>query len=391
MTYLEKIKLNVGLCTALLVPMSKPILTRYLYFLDEVLRCFVVSTVGKRSFDECVFWLSEVYYSGFQERMIECLWKTYYDFYAVTYPKYESKLVRLMAAWKKSGDLHHLLYVVNMLYHSKPDGLVFYLRMLNPVSPASVYTGRLPKWLKDLGLSKQIRKLVRSIHKDNMTNVAFYLGDFGGCEDSYACYNAVKKYFSAKHDMNLSDVELDAVPYSDKSHIVLALICYLLRDPEDIKKKSVFRKLEKDVATKCISFNGSCPDSAYETLPRKRLYSISGLIGYGPLDRYCVTDDNGASLETDHLMWRHWEYFAYGSPLWKERFDVCGAQENHTKRIMTFPDDDKLDTFYEKYGYEPDEQSREVQDRAARAVEPLQLKEWLAEMNLSCCRKLKDV
>ena len=68
-------------------------LTRYLYFLDECLYSlmFCLIRAQKSSFDEVMFWAGEIYYSGNQEELWVHIWKMYYDFYAVTYPKYEKK------------------------------------------------------------------------------------------------------------------------------------------------------------------------------------------------------------------------------------------------------------------------------------------------------------
>lgn len=57
----------------------------------------------------------------------------------------------------------------------------------------------------------------------------------------------------------------------------------------------------------------------------------------------------------------NWEYDAYETPCWKERFQAYGATPNHVSRRIEFPNDDQLEAFYEKYGYEPDEQSSATQ------------------------------
>ncbi|MCK5643497.1 MAG: hypothetical protein KAJ19_21985, partial [Gammaproteobacteria bacterium] len=69
--------------------MQRLALTRLLYFSDEVLYSLLHSVISKTSLDEAFFWLGEAYYSGYQEELLRHLWRMYYDFYAVTYPKYE--------------------------------------------------------------------------------------------------------------------------------------------------------------------------------------------------------------------------------------------------------------------------------------------------------------
>ena len=67
--------------------------------------------------------------------------------------------------------------------------------------------------------------------------------------------------------------------------------------------------------------------------------------------------------ELTNLYWYHWEYFASFSPVWKERIDKYGGVLNHDERKVVFEDDDMLEEFYSKYGYEPDEQPREIREK----------------------------
>lgn len=79
--------------------------------------------------------------------------------------------------------------------------------------------------------------------------------------------------------------------------------------------------------------------------------------------RYGIHRDIGALVPIRRLS-EHWEYDAYETPCWKERFRLYGGVPNHTTRRVEFPSDDALEAFYERYGYEPDEQSCAVQQMA---------------------------
>ena len=73
--------------------MAKPVLTRYLYIYDEVCLSLQQSIITKSSFDESIFWTSELFYSGYVLELWELIYKIYYNFYAIIYPKYEKKLI----------------------------------------------------------------------------------------------------------------------------------------------------------------------------------------------------------------------------------------------------------------------------------------------------------
>lgn len=57
-----------------------------------------------------------------------------------------------------------------------------------------------------------------------------------------------------------------------------------------------------------------------------------------------------------------WLYYAYRSPVWKERILCFEGKIDDEKREIVFPNDDKFDNFYDCWGYEPDEQPTEVKE-----------------------------
>jgi hypothetical protein len=62
-----------------------------------------------------------------------------------------------------------------------------------------------------------------------------------------------------------------------------------------------------------------------------------------------------------YLIYRdHWVYYASFSPLWRERIDQCNGYINNELKTVTFENDDDLDEFYDEFGYEPDEQPKEL-------------------------------
>lgn len=59
-----------------------------------------------------------------------------------------------------------------------------------------------------------------------------------------------------------------------------------------------------------------------------------------------------------------WLYHASFSPVWRERIEKNNGQINHEKRKVEFNEEnDDFDNFYESFGYEPDEQKKEIQEK----------------------------
>jgi len=59
-----------------------------------------------------------------------------------------------------------------------------------------------------------------------------------------------------------------------------------------------------------------------------------------------------------------WLYYGSRCPLWEKRIFDFGGEIDDEKKTVEFPDDDLLEEFYDYYGYEPDEQKREVYEKS---------------------------
>ena len=100
-------------------------LTRYLYFLDECFYSLLMALINKKSFEEVLFWAGEIYYSGFEKELWDHLWKIYYDFYAIRYPKFEKKINKMSKEWENQKNIKNIIYIINLLYYSKVTYNVF--------------------------------------------------------------------------------------------------------------------------------------------------------------------------------------------------------------------------------------------------------------------------
>ena len=69
-------------------------------------------------------------------------------------------------------------------------------------------------------------------------------------------------------------------------------------------------------------------------------------------------DMNHIELFKQHT--ENWLYYASYTPLWKTRIDEFNGIVNYDKRDVIFDDDDDFEEFHELYGYDLDEQSREL-------------------------------
>jgi hypothetical protein len=64
-----------------------------------------------------------------------------------------------------------------------------------------------------------------------------------------------------------------------------------------------------------------------------------------------------------------WLFHASFTPLWRKRIEECKGIINYENETIEFLNDSDLETFYEKYGYEPDEQTKEIQNKNIQPIE----------------------
>ena len=102
------------------------------------------------------------------------------------------------------------------------------------------------------------------------------------------------------------------------------------------------------------------PDKILQT---QTIMSMSDEISFCAYDKP-IHDDSirieGASDAMRRAFGQHWEYYAYRAPLWKHRIDEHKGTLDHDTKSIIWEDDDLLEQFYQAYGYDTDEASRET-------------------------------
>jgi hypothetical protein len=345
--------------------MNPPTLTRFLYLKEEVKYSLLFSLLKRENLNECIFWCSELYYSGFYEELWKFLNKIYYDFYAINNPKLEKFISKMKEKWKKKRKIVYLLHIIKNFYVLENiNPLVFLIRMCieTQKSKTKSYQGRPPKWLMDIKADKKYKDLLLSIDKKHYKNIAYYLRRFRNNEDEL--FQIIVNYYKnkSKGDVKMYNGE-------DKMHNLIATMMHLSLEESvkrEIRVKITKEELEYGMNTNKINVR------LYKVLKEKRLFKISSNIGCFELRNY-----NSKYPNIQDIQWHHWEYFSYNSPLWKERFDKYKIIIDHEKFLISFEDDDEYEEFSEKYYYEPDEQSKEVQERSIGAIVDISINDWL--------------
>ena len=89
--------------------------TRYLYNLDDVKMSFIISLLNK-DLQQAYFWAFEMYYSGYEDKILQICLCLYTNTYVYRKAIYE-KLAGEYNQWKLSNDPLHLANIVKNLVH----------------------------------------------------------------------------------------------------------------------------------------------------------------------------------------------------------------------------------------------------------------------------------
>jgi len=227
-------------------------------------------------------------------------------------------------------------------------------------SQTKSYRGRPPKWLKD----KKYKNLLLSIHKKHYKNLAYYLRRFRNKENEL--YKIIANHYNIQ-------VQIFNSNYEDKLHILIDTLMYLSLEESQINKREIYLSVDAK-ELKYTQDTNKIPERLHHTLPKKRLFKIRTEIGCFKLER-----DNIREIQLNF-----WEYFSYSTPIWKERFDKYKIKINHEEKTIEFEDEmtscEEYEDFYEQYYYEPDEQSKEVQERSIADIPNISINDFLRDI-----------
>ena len=359
------------------------VFTRYLYSVDETIHSLLLCVLEKKSFQKCLFWLSELYYSKFYQLLWDLMWQTYYDFYAITNPKFEKYILKSQKKWIKKNDISHVIDVINVLYYATSiSNNVFKMRTKCASMPKTIYK-KTPKWVLKLNLSRKEQSFIQSLHNKNHRDIQFYFHQIQNNIDR--CGLIIKEYVDSTKliDKNIIDPTIidkniiglncafKNILYNNKRHIVLSTICCLMNDSLKVNNRLIKKKVKLEDVVFVENAN-AVSDKIRLTLTEKRKFSIESQIGFF---------NNNRIENYSHALWYKWEYYARKCPLWKERFEKYKC--SFEKKEPVFPSEDLLEEFYEEFGYEPDEQSKECQ---MKSLQPL-----MKEVNIELLEDFKGI
>jgi hypothetical protein len=339
------------------------VFTRYLYEKDEVKLTLLISLLNKT--EDAIFWAYELYYSGFISELIDHLWKIYYDFYATLNPKFEKYLATLLGhdlnLNSNAKENEKLIYMAINDFIIRPCNIdIFILDQIRKTDIEKDYLDPLANFKK---------QFTEWLESHDYINIALYVLE--DCEeadldDVIETYVEYFSYYFTNMDKNkiTSNIKKTQIKNrQNKRKMILSRImaCYSFLNELKMGKNTRVQAENEDVEIYKTQIT-QIPLSPYKILPNTCKYSIDST---NHLSLFHLKRDT-QDIKTAYL--DNWLYFASFSPIWKERISAYGGSINHEKKAIIF-DDEEVERFYDNFGYEPDEQKIEVQNKSIQVIE----------------------
>jgi hypothetical protein len=328
----------------ILIMPSGPIFTRYLYIYDEVKIGLLTSLLNRK--ESTLFWAFELYYSGFEEELIDFLWKIYYMFYFTLNPGFQEYFSKKLVG---GVDPKLIATIVENLMIRPYNCDVFFLLSFGPNSDDALSLTL--DNIRPILLSKT-RKNIHEIFQSVLEDCKFI-------EEKYKISYLKKWKKTTKTIINIERMRLITVAYiihlfSLERGLPMGKNLYLTIEPEKLVGYETILYDTDERTNK----------RAYNILPLAYVHSIDedNYLSLFPLERSRVEN-------IKDCYWYHWEYYASFSPIWKKRIEKYGGVLNEERKRVVFEDGSyEEEMFYEQYNYEPDEQKIEVQRKSIQNI-----------------------
>lgn len=329
--------------------------TRYLYFKKEVEISLVTCILEKKN--EAEFWAYELYYSGYQEETISLLWKIYYYFFATLNPSFEAYFIKKQK--ENPEDETIIATIVNNLI-IRPFNLdVFLLHKINTHLDIEDE--------EEEGQQDESDRWSKYVETKDFLNISKMI--LLDCS-SPKTLNKLSECCSIEKDKVITQTKSwqkiinHHPPDQTMSPIILIskLMGFFTKQEQKPKGKNFYVIIEPAMIEKYKTIVTT--NAAYQTLPKVCLYSID------PTHYLSLFEIPRHAEQKPMDMYHYkWLYYASFSPVWAARIQEYRGTVNHPKKVIEFGTEDNMELFYERYGYEPDEQKIEIQHRN---IQPIQ-------------------
>lgn len=337
--------------------------TRYMYEASEVEIALVIALINKT--DDALFWAYELYYSGYTSKLIEILWKIYYDFYATLNASFEKYLYNKL----KSGiiDAQILCSIVNNF-------------MIRPCTIDVFISRQLVKQLdSDVDEDDKMSDL---LNKEDFISLAYLILNNKNLVDTDILSNLIVFFnhtglsLNSTNEMTSYNKIVKGIPFISNRTIILSRMIHWFVLVKKIKLgKKLFVHVEPSemviYETIQADLTPQGDKSKYPRLPILQARNILSHAAIYSIDQYNYLSLFKSKRETQNIVeayTKHWEYYASFSPLWQQRIQKCDGIVDHESKSIIFEDDDDMELFYVYYGLDAEEQPTHIREKSIKHI-----------------------
>ena len=335
--------------------------TRYLYEKDEVKMALVVCILNKK--DEAIFWAYELYYSGFQSELVAVFWSLYYEFYYTLNPSFEKYLqTRLKKNLALETDSVNYISMIVNNFMIRPHNMdIFMLKQILDICDFDKTDIQDYITNPENNIAIMRRELISAMRtKDFMMLASLILIDIKD-EHIDNAFEVATNYFVTEMGLKkkVHDYNKDS---SNKRVLILCRILHYFTAAANKKLgKNLYVHIEPEEVVLYETISSGADLVPRKILPLAKMYAIDS---YNYLSLFVLKRET-QDIKTAYYY--NWLYYASFSPVWKTRISLCNGVIDQKNKKVTFDDDD-IDEFYDNYGYEPDEQTLEVENKTIQDI-----------------------
>jgi len=351
------------------------ILTRLLYLKDEV-EYMVLISILKNDLYQAIFWVHELFYSGFEYETFKLLHNIYLLFYAELNPKFHDYIIKRYHTFNDENESNYKNFdlIVNIIIniirfkHTFNVFIVYNILWCDHINyiPSS-YKGRKPKFLEKYDI--KFHNFLLAINKKDYFNMALCLKHL---HIDSILYDVLINYFINVENVHLYQDKLYDL-YNDyinnelnnciiKYIIYIIFICHV--NPKDVNLKKIYHTINDEIKNYLISLSDFQDIRTHNILCQKRLYGVNDILSIFYLSR----DNLDKQLSLSKLIAFHGYYLSSYSPLWNKI--LCDIDENwsydHSNYQIIFSSEDKKEIFENGFNLEHDEQPLDIQNYAIK-------------------------
>lgn len=356
--------------------------TRYLYEKDEVKLALVLCILNKKE-DEAIFWAYELYYSGFQSELVAVFWSLYYDFYYTLNPSFEKYLqTRLKKNLALDTDSVNYISMIVNNFMIRPHSMdIFMLKQI--VDICDFDKSDIQDYIDSPGNNLELmrREMITALRtKDFMMLASLILIDIKD-EHIDTIFEAATEYFVTEMGIKKKVQDYDKQSSNKRVLILCRIVHYFTAKSNKKLGKNLYVHIEPEEVVLYETISYGVPR---KILPLAKIYAIDSYNYLSLFDLKRETQDIKTAYYYD------WLYYASFSPLWRTRILKHNGVIDAENKKVEFDDDD-IDEFYDNYGYEPDEQSTEVENKTIQEIK--KERNWLSfykEHNINGVVEIED-